>query len=98
MQNDRLLKAQVYSSLNRPAMMLGGERKLVMVAALMSVMLVFLAMQPLTIAIGIGLWIFSITALRMMGKADPLMSKIYMRQMYHQKIYPAHSTPFQGVK
>lgn len=98
MESERLLKAQVYGSLNRPSMMLGGERKLVMVSALLCVMLIFLAMQLLTITIGIGLWIFCITALRMMGKADPLMSVIYMRQMHHQKLYSAHSTPFQGAK
>lgn len=98
MQEERLIPAQIYSALNRPNLLFGGERELMLLSGLMSVTLIFLAMKVATIIIGTILWLFLSTVLRMMAKSDPMMSKIYMRQLHHQKFYLSHSTPFQGVK
>lgn len=96
-ENDKLLTATIHGALNRPNLVFGAERELILFAGLMCVTLIFLAMKPLTIIIGALLWFFLSTVLRMMAKADPMMSKIYMKQLHHQKFYPAHSTPFQGL-
>lgn len=98
MENEQLIPANIYGALNRPNLLFGGERELMLFSGLISVTLIFLAMQPLTIAIGAILWLFLSTALRMMAKADPEMSKIYLKQLHHQKLYPAHSTPFEGAQ
>ena len=42
-------------------------------------------------AIGLGLWVFLIGIFRMMAKADPYMSRIYLRQLNYAAYYPARS-------
>jgi len=93
------LKAiKVHSALNRPNLLLGAERELTLILGLICTIMVFLALTWQTALLGIFLWIVLISLLRMMAKADPMMSKIYLRHLRYKPFYPAHSTPFRNEK
>jgi type IV secretion system protein TrbD len=80
------------SSLNRPILLLGGERKPVIASALLSLLMVL--SDPLNVfrdLIAFGIWLLLIGALRLMAKADPCLIKIYMARLKYKAYYPAVS-------
>jgi type IV secretion system protein VirB3 len=95
---DELKTIPVHSALNRPNLFLGGERELMLLLGLMCALLVFIALTLPTIIMGAVIWIVFSSLLRMMAKSDPLMSKIYIKQIKYKSYYPAHSTPFRLEK
>lgn len=95
---DQLKAIPIHSALNRPNLFLGGERELMLLLGLMCALLVFIALTLPTIIMGAGIWIVFSSLLRMMAKSDPLMSKIYIKQIKYKSYYPAHSTPFRLEK
>lgn len=92
---EELKAIPIHSALNRPNLFLGGERDLMLMLGLMCALLVFIALTLPTIIMGISIWIVFASLLRMMAKSDPLMSKIYIKQLKYKSFYPAHSTPFR---
>jgi type IV secretion system protein VirB3 len=99
MNNENQLKSvKVHSALNKPNLLLGGERELMLIVGLFSAIMVFIAMTWQTLIIGVGMWIILSMLLRMMAKADPMMSKIYLRQLKYKDFYLSHSTPFYEEK
>jgi type IV secretion system protein VirB3 len=95
---DKLQAIQGHSALNKPYLLLGGERELMLMVGLFSALMIFIAMTWQTFIIGIALWVTLSMLLRMMAKADPLMSKIYLRQLKYKDFYAAHSSPFYEEK
>jgi len=95
---DKLQAIKVHSALNKPNLLLGGERELMLLVGLFSALMIFIAMTWQTLIIGIILWLILSMLLRMMAKADPLMSKIYLRQLKYKDFYTAHSSPFYEDK
>lgn len=93
-----LKSIKVHSALNRPNLLLGAERELTLMLGLICTIMVFLALTWQTALLGIFLWIVLISLLRMMAKADPMMSKVYLRHLRYKPFYPAHSTPFRNKK
>lgn len=89
-----LKSIKVHTALNKPNLLLGGERELILIVGLFSAVMVFIAMTWQTFIMGVTLWITLSMLLRMMAKADPMMSKIYLRQLKYKDFYLAHSTPF----
>ncbi|MDD5406956.1 MAG: conjugal transfer protein TrbD [Sulfurovaceae bacterium] len=79
----------IYRALNKPMLFMGGERELMMLAALVSLTLIFVALSVQSAILGIVLWLFAAAVLRMMAKKDPLMSKIFVRQARYKKYYRA---------
>jgi type IV secretion system protein VirB3 len=99
MNNEHQLNSvKVHAALNKPNLLLGGERELMLIVGLFSSVMVFIAMTWQTFIIGVTLWLILTMLLRMMAKADPLMSKIYFRQLKYRDFYRAHSTPFYEEK
>lgn len=94
----KLKSIKVHAALNKPNLLLGGERELMLIVGLFSAVMVFIAMTWQTLIIGVTLWITLSMLLRMMAKADPMMSKIYLRQLKYKDFYLAHSTPFYQEK
>ncbi len=92
--NNQLKSVKIHAALNKPNLLLGGERELMLISALFSSVMIFIAMTWQTFLIGIALWLILSMLLRMMAKADPLMSKVYLRQLKYKNFYTAHSTPF----
>jgi len=84
----------IHSALNRPLLVMGGERELMMLVALISLTMIFVALSIQSALLGIFIWFIFSSILRMMASKDPLLSRIYKRQFNYQKYYPALPTPF----
>lgn len=95
---DALIPIPIHSALNKPNLVLGGERNLMLLTGLISGTMIVVALSLQSAIIGTVLWFTVSILLRQMAKADPLMSKIYIRQLRYQHYYPAHSTPFAKEK
>ena len=81
----------VHQSCNRPNLLLGGDRELVLLSAILSAMLAFVIATWWGAVAGIVLWIFLVAVLNRLGKADPLMRQTYVRHIHYQSFYPAKS-------
>lgn len=90
-----LNKIPIHRAMNRPNLLLGGERELVLVSGLLSGTLAFAGASIATIVIGVLLWFGLLSMLRMMANKDPFMSKVYLRHIKYQSFYPARSTPYR---
>ena len=88
---DKPREIVIHQSANRPHLLLGGDRELVLFAALLSAMLVFALVTWWGILAGIALWFLAVAAFSRMGKADPLLRQVYLRHIRYQSFYPAKS-------
>jgi type IV secretory pathway TrbD component len=80
----------IHRSLNRPHLLLGAERSLVLLTGVVTALLLFSgSLSPLTIALGVTFWMCSFWALVRMGKADPQMSVVYQRHVRYRSYYGA---------
>jgi len=89
-----LQRIPVYQALNKPMLFMGGERELMMMSGLLSLTMIFVGMTFQSAILGIVSWVITSTALRMMAKKDPLMSKIYIQHLKYQKYYRAKPSAF----
>jgi type IV secretion system protein VirB3 len=81
----------IYRVLCRPHLMMGAERKLVILAGTFAGALVFSTMNLVSAIVGVTLWVLSIGLLRLLAKADPYMSEVYRRHIKYRRYYPARS-------
>ena len=81
----------IHQSANRPHLLLGADRELVLFAALLSAMLIFALVTWWGVLTGIALWFLSVAVLSRMGKADPLLRHVYLRHLRYEPYYPAKS-------
>jgi len=88
---DKPREVIIHQSANRPHMLLGGDRELVLFAALLSAMLIFALVTWWAVAAGIALWFLSVAVLSRMGKADPLLRHVYLRHLRYRPFYAAKS-------
>ncbi len=86
-----LRRTVLYRALHRPNLFLGGERELVMINAVVCAGLPASSLNLIATAIGLVLWVFLTGIFRMMAKADPYMSRVYLRQLNYGAYYPARS-------
>lgn len=84
-----------HRALHRPHLVLGGERELVLTTAVVAGGLAVSALNIPAISVAAALWALCVSGLRMMAKADPQMSKIYLRSLKYRRHYPARSRPFR---
>lgn len=96
---DQLKRIPIHRSLNRPTLIAGCERELLLLTGLLAAVLVFVAMNKVTAIAGGVIWLIVIALLRQIAKADPIMSKVYLRHIRYRAFYPSHSSPYtQGAK
>ena len=81
--------------LHRPSLFLGGEREPALLAAIIAGGLAVSGMNAVSFLVGAALWFTSIPLLRWMAKADPQMTKVYLRQLRYRGYYPVRSRPFR---
>lgn len=91
---EELQKIDIYSALNKPNLIFGADRELILVTGLISFALIFTGATLLTSVIGITLFIVCSLLLRLMAKSDPLMRQIFICQNKYKKFYYPQSTPF----
>lgn len=87
----------IHASLNRPNLLLDGDRELVIGAGFLAGIMVFSLGTVWGVFIGIALWVVAVTLLVKMAKADPLMRLVYIRQLKYQSYMPA-SARYCGVR
>lgn len=92
-QSELPRKVPFTQALNRPNLLLGGEREWVLVTGLLSAVLLFITFSFIAIVMGLALWGGALALLRAMAKADPSLSKVYVRHIRYRGYYPARSHP-----
>ena len=86
---DRPREIVIHQSANRPHLLLGGDRELVLFAALMTAMLIFALVTWWGIVAGIAIWIGAVAILSRMGRFDPMLRQVYVRHVKYRAFYPA---------
>src|SRR5579872_704693 len=81
----------IHPSVDRPRLILGADREMVLFIGLISAILVFALVTWWSILLGTGLWLTGVALLVRMGKADTQMRKVYLRHVRYQAFYPAKS-------
>ena len=82
----------IHQSLHRHAHVLGAERELVMASALIALLVGVGGLTAVSIVSAAAFWIMAVFALRRMAKADPIMSKVWLRHVKQQEFYPAKAS------
>jgi len=80
-------QTRFFKSINRPMLFMGGERALALYSILVCVMMVIVLLTWYSAIFGIVFFVVALTLLRWMAKADPLMSKVYIRYTRYKKYY-----------
>lgn len=90
-----LIRSRVHRALSRPNLLMGADRELVLLSGLAAVILIFVVLTWYAAIFGMVLWLVAVAALRMMAKSDPLMRRVYLRQVSYKSVYRATSTPWR---
>ncbi len=80
---------------NRHNLFMGGDREMVMFTGLLAAILIFAAQDWRAAGIGVAMWFAALWILRKMGKADPKMRFVYLRNRRYKPYYPPRATPFR---
>lgn len=91
---EELVRVDIYSALNKPNLIMGADRELILFNGLISAALIFTGLTIVTTLLGIFLLVVCSFLLRLMAKSDPLMRQIFIRQTKYKNFYRARSTPF----
>jgi type IV secretion system protein TrbD len=89
--SDIARQVAIHQSANRPNLLLGGDRELVLVMVMVVVALAFSLASWWGVLLSAALWIASVAVLQRMGKADPLLRQVYFRHIRYRAFYPAKS-------
>ena len=87
-----------HRALHRPQQIMGGERELMLFSMLVAGGLIVSALNLVATIIGGLLWMVCVYALRKMAKADPELSKVYIRQLKYGHYYGPFSRPYRVAK
>jgi len=90
-----LRQVTIHRAMHRPSLVFGAERELALLTGLVAVVLIVCALSVISAILGVALWVLGMAILRQMGKADPLMSRVYLRHLRYQAYYPAHASAFR---
>jgi type IV secretion system protein VirB3 len=60
--------------------------------------IIIAAMNSVATLIGVVLWLACVYGLRRMAKADPVMSKVYLRQLRYGDYYGPFSRPWRVAR
>lgn len=88
----------IHSSLLRPQLLGGGERKLVLVNGILGLGVAMSVGTLPGVISAVVLCVLVHVLLVKMGKTDPQMSQIFIRHRPYQKFYPAHTLPAPEFK
>lgn len=96
MSEQSLQRADIYSALNKPNLIFGADRELILMTGVVSFALFFTGLTMVTTLTAIVILMINSFFLRLMAKSDPLMRHIFIRQVKYNRFYYAKSTPFVG--
>jgi type IV secretion system protein VirB3 len=93
-----MLRRQAFHRvLHRPTLFLGAEREPTLMMLIVAGGLAVSGMNTVSFAVGTAVWFGAIPLLRWMAKADPHMTRIYLRQLRFRGYYPARSRPSRAA-
>ena len=81
----------IHVSLIRPILLMGAERELVLISAIIAAVLVMSLERLLFTVVGVVFWALSLAALQRSAKSDPLFSRVYLRHTRYRAYYSAQS-------
>lgn len=81
----------IHQSLHRHNHVLGAERDLVLTSGLIALLVGVGGLTLLSAGTALLFWLVAVFALRRMAKADPQMSKVWLRHVKQQLFYAAKS-------
>lgn len=96
--DDQDISVKIHESLNRPMLMLGGERNLVLMLGVLAGVFIFSLHALWAAGVGISLWIVGMYVLSRAGTYDHQLSKTGPRSFKYRKFYPAQATPHAPVR
>lgn len=83
------VRTTVRQSLLRPQLMLGAERELVFSSGIIAAIMIFSLGSLALAAVGAGVWVLSLAIFQRMAKADPQLTRVYIRHVNRKIYYPA---------
>ena len=86
---ENLRLVAIHRSFLSPLLILGVERELFIVTAMISAMLVFSVSNAYLAIVGAGFWLATLPVLQRAAKADPQMSRVYVRHARYRQYMPA---------
>lgn len=92
------ISTPIHASLNRPILVLGGERKLVLSLATIAGMLIFSIAQIWAAILGLVIWATGHYGLIRAAAYDTQLSQTAVRALRYKKFYPAAATPFAPIR
>ncbi|RAX56475.1 conjugal transfer protein TrbD [Helicobacter monodelphidis] len=91
-------RIKIYSALNKPNLIFGCDRELILMTGVISFALIFVGMSFITFFLGVIILAISLTSLRLIAKKDPLMRGIFIRQLQYKSFYVPKATIFAETK
>lgn len=91
---NRIIATPIYKAMNRPSLLMGGDREIMLFTLLTVFTLTFTSLIPWVALFALVFSTVTIQTLRVMAKADPNMRKVYLRHRKYKSHYKASSTPF----
>src|SRR5215471_19926082 len=91
MLDDQPVLTPMHASVNRPQLLMGGDRELVLLAGLLCGVMGVSVMTIMSFFIAGVSFGAIVMVLARLGKADPLMRKVYSRHIRYRDFYPAKS-------
>lgn len=89
--DDKPREIVIHPSANRPHLLLGGDRELVISCGVAAAALAFLISTWWSFLGGLCIWLVSVAVLARMGKADPMLRHVYLKHVRYAAFYPAKS-------
>jgi type IV secretory pathway TrbD component len=89
--NDQPRTIPIHTSLIRPILLMGAERELVLISAIIAAILVMSLERLLFAVVGVVFWALSLAALQRAAKSDPQFSRVYLRHTHYRAYYAAQS-------
>jgi type IV secretion system protein VirB3 len=98
MDQSPIQEITIHHALHQPILVMGGERNLVMMLAVIAGVFIFSLAQLWAAVVGVMLWVFGQWGLAQLAKYDPMLSKTGKRHMQYKQYYPASATPFAPTR
>ena len=92
------LNAPIHESLNRPILIMGGERNLVMMLAVIACVFILSLAKLWAAIVGLILWTVGQWTLARAAAYDAQLSKTGPRSLRYRRYYAAQATPFARMR
>ena len=87
----------IHQSLHRQNLVMGAERELAMGSALIALLVGVGGMTLVSGLAALVFWLTAIFVLRRMARADPQMSRVWLRHVKQQDFYPSRASRWRPL-